>query len=139
MGCLNDFLSGGRARIVGLRGDNAFGQREKNLAHLGDGFVTHGAKNKNQAAIFITARKRGAQGPSSGGIVGHVENIFGSGISRRDDLEPARPTSFANSLLDRFGSDGESLFTQFFHGPYRQSDVTELMASDKRGLDKDLF
>src|SRR5207248_4639986 len=101
--CVANLLRCSRARILSLRSNNLFGQGKKYFAHFGNGFVAHGTENKNQAPVFVTGRKRGAKGPSSGGIVRHVENVFGSGAGRGNHLEAARPTGLANSPLDGVG------------------------------------
>ena len=42
-------------------------------------------------------------------------------------------------LLDGFGGDRESLLAQFFGGRNRQRDIAQLMATDQRRLDQNLF
>jgi len=81
--------------VLCLCGNHAVRKWKKNIGNFTDGFISHGAKNKSERAIFIKRGDRGTQRPCASGVVRYIEHNLRKIICPRYHLKPGGPARYA--------------------------------------------
>ena len=112
-GCRANFFRGRGTRIVrrSLRRNNLLSERKKDLCHFANRFVTHGAEDHNERAIFKILRQRRTQRPGAGGIMGNIKDVSRAIELGLKYLEAAGPARFAHAALYSIGVVGVTYLT----------------------------
>src|SRR5438067_889737 len=134
---LLNLFGGGGARRIGMGGDDFRRQRKKDLRHFADGFIAHGAENKENRPLWEMLRKCGPQSPRPRRIVRHIENKIRARIASRNHLESSWPVGVPNTIFDMSRSHCEAMLVQLYSGGNRQSNVAALMHAEQWSCDRD--